>query len=140
MKELESKALSDKAVEFWELVRHTAKVEDLGPAQQAHFRRVEATGVGVCAKCRWKSGCMNCDVEKAWNYCLKWELGLRCIDLTQFQEGNQAPKLSGGGGLSRVVEEKHYYIIVVAVVVGDVVVLWWCVTLCCMVKYTQPAQ
>ena len=58
---------------------------------------------------------------------MKWELGLRCIDLTQFQEGNQAPKLSGGGGLSRVVEEKHYYIIVVAVVVGDVVVLWWCV-------------
>ena len=51
IEEMESKALSDKTMDFWVLVRQTAEVDDLGPAQQAHFRRVEATGVGVCARC-----------------------------------------------------------------------------------------
>ena len=58
-----------------------ARVEDFGKEQQEHFRRVEATGQGICSKCRFTSGCNNCDVEKAWRYVVEWELRQRAAKL-----------------------------------------------------------
>ena len=53
---------------MFNLVFNSARVEDLGKEQQEHYRKVEATGIGICSRCRFTPGCLNCDVEKAWRY------------------------------------------------------------------------
>ena len=42
------------------------------PSQEI-VKHVHFTGVGVCSKCRWSSGCFECDGAHALLYCLKKE-------------------------------------------------------------------
>jgi hypothetical protein len=79
----------DAELDFWALVNNTATVGDVGEEQKAHYIKVKAEGIGICSKCRWTSGCMNCDVEKAWVYVLKWQLGLREVDLRLLRAGGK---------------------------------------------------
>ena len=41
-----------------------AGLEDLQPVHKAAVLKVKAEGAGVCSKCRWRSGCLNCSWEK----------------------------------------------------------------------------
>ena len=81
-------------LDLFELVLETARVEDLGPEQQAHYRKVEASNLGVCSRCRWTYGCLSCEVGKAWKYVVKWELGLTRPGVPRVKA---APKAKGGG-------------------------------------------
>jgi len=45
---------------------------DLSEFARASILRA-ASGVGVCSKCRWQSGCLNCDPEKARRHFLEKE-------------------------------------------------------------------
>ncbi len=66
-----------------------------------HFEKVKLEGLGVCPKCRWSHGCAWCDVDKAWVYCLKKDLGFAGpgIQGLKFQS---IQKASGGGGACEV--------------------------------------
>ena len=66
--------LTDEDVDLIQIATMATKVEDLQPALQEHYRKVEANVSGARGKCRYK-GCMNCDVAHAWVYCVKVELG-----------------------------------------------------------------
>jgi len=85
--------LKGEGVDVFKVLLDIASVEDLRPALQAHMRMVEKDGTGVCSKCRWLSGCMNCDVMKAWVYCIKVELG---ISSGQAILSRSAVKFGGG--------------------------------------------
>ena len=41
--------------------------------KQDEHSRAKALGVGVCARCRWSSGCASCDLAKAERYMLRIE-------------------------------------------------------------------
>ena len=101
IKEIEDMIKKNADLDFWALVKNIATVEDLGEEQKAHYIKVKAEGLGICSKCRWTSGCMNCDVEKAWVYVLKWQLGLREVDLRLLRAGGKklAEPVLGGGCL-----------------------------------------
>jgi hypothetical protein len=45
---------------------------DLSEFARASILRA-ASGVGVCSQCRWQSGCLNCDSEKARRHFLEKE-------------------------------------------------------------------
>ena len=45
-----------------------AKPEDLRPEDRNIYEAVRGTGVGLCARCRWMSGCQSCDEDKAWGF------------------------------------------------------------------------
>ena len=45
-----------------------AKPEDLRPEDRAVYEVVRDTGVGLCSRCRWRSGCDSCDEVKAWGF------------------------------------------------------------------------
>ena len=45
-----------------------AKPEDLRHEDFLMWAAVRDTGLGTCSKCRWGSGCLHCDVRKAWAY------------------------------------------------------------------------
>ena len=45
-----------------------AKPEDLRSEDRESYEAVRGTGVGLCARCRWMSGCQSCDEEKAWGF------------------------------------------------------------------------
>ena len=91
---------------MFQLVLTTARVEDLGKEQQEHFKKVEATGIGICSRCRWKSGCLSCDKDKAWYYVVKWELGMRALDIQKAPVEQPVPKPAGGG--FAIEARKHY--------------------------------
>ena len=110
IKELENKVRNSKDLDLFELVLSTARVEDLGKEQQEHYKKVEATGIGVCSRCRWKSGCLSCDKEKAWKYVVKWELGMRALDVEKAPVGQHLPKPAGGGcAIEACTKKKHTY-------------------------------
>jgi len=48
-------------------------LENLSEKSQANVKHVHVTGAGVCAKCRWSSGCWECDGAHAVWYWLKQE-------------------------------------------------------------------
>ena len=103
LKALEAKCKSLEEQELFELCVKTARLEDLGKEQQAHYNKVELSGIGVCSRCRWKTGCLSCDKIKAWRYVVKWELGMRALDVEQpFWGDAAAPKASGGGFMIEV--------------------------------------
>ena len=108
---LETQCKETADLDLFELVLKSARVEDLGKEQQAHYKRVEATGVGICSKCRFTSGCFNCDVKKAWRYVVKWELGLRPVDCVPCS-AVAVPKPQGGGEVLevflRTIELSHF--------------------------------
>jgi hypothetical protein len=68
--------LAEEGMEFFSVFLETATVADLRPELQARREKVEKYGQGLCSKCRWLSGCLQCDVKKAWAYCLRVEMGL----------------------------------------------------------------
>ena len=39
------------------------------------YLKVKEEGIGICGRCRFTSGCLSCDVSKAWAYWCKRELG-----------------------------------------------------------------
>ena len=45
-----------------------AKWEDLRQEDRAVYEVVRDTGVGLCSRCRWRSGCVSCDEVKAWGF------------------------------------------------------------------------
>lgn len=49
--------------------------ENLSPEAQAAIKLVEDMGMGVCSKCKFLSGCLNCHAEKALQYWLQKEFG-----------------------------------------------------------------
>ena len=87
--------LADEGMEFFNVALETATIADLRPELQAHMQRVEEHGQGVCSKCRWSSGCMQCDVKKAWHYCLKVEMGI----ITGQALSSRSSNKKGGGSL-----------------------------------------
>jgi len=54
LQSLHKQCLETKDLDLFELCVETLRVEDLGAEQQAYYRKVEATGLGVCSRCRWK--------------------------------------------------------------------------------------
>ena len=95
IRKLEKQVEEIAGLDLFTLVLNTARVEDLGTEQQEFYRKLEAKGIGICSKCLYKSGCLNCDVEKAWRYVVRWELGQRAIDCVPGVEG-AGPKPAGG--------------------------------------------
>ena len=47
---------------------NVAKPQDLRLQDRALFEAVRGFNIGVCARCRYKSGCPSCDEKKAWSY------------------------------------------------------------------------
>ena len=45
-----------------------AKPEDLRLEDREVYDQVRCEGLGVCARCRWLSGCQSCDERKAWGF------------------------------------------------------------------------
>jgi len=45
-----------------------AKPEDLRPQDREMYEAVRGSRMGVCARCRWLSGCQSCDEAKAWSF------------------------------------------------------------------------
>ena len=45
-----------------------AVLEDLLEPHRSLYEAVRDTGAGLCATCRWLSGCHECDPVKAWSY------------------------------------------------------------------------
>jgi hypothetical protein len=80
--------------DFLQLALQTLTLDDLSPPQRVHMEHVMATGNGVCSRCRWKSGCLSCDVKKAWLYCVRIEMGVKVSGKPSAASG---PRPSGGG-------------------------------------------
>ena len=45
-----------------------AKPEDLRQEDRDIYEAVRGTGLGLCGRCRWRSGCQSCDEVKAWAF------------------------------------------------------------------------
>ena len=45
-----------------------AQPEDLREIDRKKYEAVKATGLLVCSRCSWKSGCASCDEAKAWDF------------------------------------------------------------------------
>ena len=45
-----------------------AHLDDLRVEDKLLFEKVKAFETGVCARCRWETGCLSCDAAKAWAY------------------------------------------------------------------------
>ena len=45
-----------------------AAPEDLRAQDREAYEAVRIGGLGVCARCRWVSGCHACDEVKAWGF------------------------------------------------------------------------
>ena len=45
-----------------------AKPEDLRPEDRMRYEAVRGTGLGLCPRCNWMSGCDSCDEDKAWGF------------------------------------------------------------------------
>ena len=48
-------------------------LENLSAEARHHIQLVKLSGAGVCSKCRWKYGCLECNEDKALKYHLKKE-------------------------------------------------------------------
>ena len=46
----------------------SAKLEDLRPEDRDNYEKVRGSGLGICARCRFLSGCQSCDEHKAWSF------------------------------------------------------------------------
>ena len=68
--------------EVLQMAIETFKLEDLKDEKlRKHVVKVRANGHGVCSKCRWSSGCLACDGDKAWNWAVSKEFGISKEDL-----------------------------------------------------------
>ena len=45
-----------------------AQLEDLREKDRKAFEAVRDFGLGLCSRCKWISGCHDCDEEKAWSF------------------------------------------------------------------------
>ena len=54
----------------------TFRLEDLSDKKLRTHVEVRSEGLGVCSRCRWQSGCLSCDPEKAWRWAVSKELGM----------------------------------------------------------------
>jgi hypothetical protein len=78
--------------------------EDLRPEFLMKYRKVVEEGIGVCSKCRWSSGCLNCDRSKAWPYYVRQELGMSTFEAKKKGAGKAKAKMKPvkGGGEARI--------------------------------------
>ena len=51
-----------------------AKPEDLREQDRLNYEEVKGSVLGVCARCRWVSGCPSCDEAKAWSWACRQTL------------------------------------------------------------------
>ncbi len=51
-----------------------AKSEDLRVQDRERYEEVRGSPLGVCARCRWLSGCQSCDEAKAWAWACRMTL------------------------------------------------------------------
>ena len=56
-----------------EILPDKPSLENLSAKARAEVMKVHLTGAGICAKCRWSSGCYECDGAHAVLYWLKQE-------------------------------------------------------------------
>ena len=80
----------EMAVNHWE-------ISQLSERLQAHVSKVRLEGMGVCSKCRWVSGCLACDKDKAWRWAVRQELGMVQAKAKAKAKGEHMPKVKGGG-------------------------------------------
>ena len=59
--------------------------------EQERCLRIKAKGLGICAKCRWKHGCLRCDFPKAVRY------HLQRLTSHEVEEPFVSTPLQGGG-------------------------------------------
>ena len=45
-----------------------ATLEDLRLEDKVFYEKVRSQNHGICARCRWETGCLSCDEAKAWGY------------------------------------------------------------------------
>ena len=64
LEEIAAKLLSDKKIFDPSQISADVKKE---------IERVERTGVGICSKCRFSSGCLKCDINKCRDYWMRLE-------------------------------------------------------------------
>ena len=69
--------------------------EDLSAEDKARIDHVRLTGLGVCSRCHWQSGCLDCDPKKLRRYLLnklRLELGLppKAARILQFHSSLEA--------------------------------------------------
>ena len=70
------KAVAVAALQAAKLVAeggHIFTEADLSAQAKEAINKVEATGLGICSRCRWSSGCLSCSVEKAKRFWLQAE-------------------------------------------------------------------
>ena len=76
---------SDSAVKLQNLATQLLSLNkepdasDLSEEDRSRIELVRLTGLGVCSRCHWQSGCLNCDPAKLKRYLLnrlRLELGL----------------------------------------------------------------
>ena len=101
--------LAEEGMEFFNVALETATVAELRPALTAHMEKVEKHGQGVCSKCRWLSGCLQCDVKKAWVYCLRIEMGLSAGQALSLRSSS-----SKGGGFSVELSQATMFLLIIA--------------------------
>mgnify|MGYP001812392048 CR=1 FL=1 len=56
------------------------ELSDLSAEDQEKISQIELTGIGICARCRWASGCLSCSADKARRFYLnklRVSLGLK---------------------------------------------------------------
>jgi hypothetical protein len=58
------------------LAKETFKVEELREEDRDKYLKVREEDMGICASCRWSSGCFRCSEPKAWDYYVWQALGL----------------------------------------------------------------
>ena len=94
---LEVQAYVEAEVEFMAV----AKAEDLRPEDRAQFEKVKAEGVGICSRCRFRSGCASCDEEKAWEFACRntlWAAAAEAVRPARKPRGRPKGMSKGKGG------------------------------------------
>ncbi len=80
-----------EAEDWFAWARTETKLEDLDDRLKDRILKA-MTGVGVCSKCRFRHGCLDCDAEKAWRWALRQHWGLKRGDLRPKAKAKGRPK------------------------------------------------
>lgn len=88
----EALSLSTLEVTDWlDWARTITPLEVLEDRFQAQILKA-MQGIGVCSKCRWKHGCLECDEKKAWRWALRKHWHAKTADLRPKAKGRPRAK------------------------------------------------